>query len=51
MTLPRRHTSATAGEVEVVLVVLRIAQRRRLGVDLALARADVGVWRMFSPSA
>ena len=34
MTLPRRQTSATSREVEVVLVVLGIAQRRRLRVDL-----------------
>ena len=37
MTLPRRQTSAMSAQVQVVLVVLGIAQRRRLGVDLLRA--------------
>src|SRR5262245_46639829 len=40
-TLPRRHSSARSVS-EVVLIVLRIAQRRRLGVDRVLALADIG---------
>ena len=42
-TLPRRHTSATSGDVDVVLVVLGLAQRRDLGARLRLLRAGVGV--------
>ena len=41
MTLPRRQTSAISAKVEVVLVVLGVAQRRGLGVDVALLLAGV----------
>ena len=51
MTLPRRHTSATSREVEVVLVVLRLAQRRGLGVDGVRLLADVGGAQDVQPSA
>ena len=51
MTLPRRHTSVTSAQVEIVLIVLGIAQRRGLGVDLVLLLADVGVAEIFRPSA
>ena len=43
MTLPRRQTSAIVGQVELVLVELGVAQRRGLGVDLALGAAHVGM--------
>ena len=38
-------------QIEVVLVVLGVAQRRRLGVDLGLLLADVGRPNTPSPSA
>ena len=41
MTLPRRHTSAMSRQIQVVLVVFGVAQRRRLGVDLVILLADV----------
>ena len=43
MTLPRRQTSAISRQVELVLVVLGIAQRRRFGVARARPLADIGV--------
>ena len=43
ITLPRRQTSVDLGQVEVVLVVLGLVERRRLGVGLALDLAGVGV--------
>ena len=49
MTLPRRHTSAISRQVEIVLVVLRVPQRRGLGVDVALLLADVGVLQDVEP--
>ena len=42
-TLPRRHTSAIVGEVEVVPVVLGLRERRRLGV--VLVRRACRRWR------
>ena len=51
-TLPRRHTSATCRGVDVVLVVLRVAQRRGLGVGLVgLVSPTSACWRMLRPSA
>ena len=43
--MPRRQASATFAGVDVVAVVVGLAQRRRLRVDLLLVRADAGVLR------
>ena len=42
-TLPRRQTSVTSARSSCVLVALGVAERRRLGVDLVVGAADVGV--------
>ena len=43
MTEPRRQSSADRGDVELVLVEVGVAQRRRLGVRLLRVQADVRV--------
>jgi hypothetical protein len=54
---PRRHHAAAPpqlgdrGEVEVVLVVLGVAERGRLGVDVVAALPMLACLRMFRPSA
>ena len=48
-TLPRRQSSATFGDVDVVVVVVGVVERRRLRVGVTRRRAGVGVGQDVQP--